>query len=438
LVSDDVRSSGPLPWRDLTFEEATALAVDGMAPRLLAEPLTPEDVAMTLRAASSEGLAVCPRGAGTKMSLGNRPARHNLVLKTGGLTAVLEYRPDDLVAVALAGTPLAAAQALFAEYGQWLALDPPFAATATLGGTLACNQSGPHRLRYGTARDLVLGMRVAYSDGTLTRSGAKVVKSVAGYDLHKMHVGALGTLGVIVEVALRLHPLPAERRVLACIPPDDAAHWPAMASVVAGLLRLPLALGAIEGLNREAGRKLAADGFAVPDNDLLLVVCEGHPRVVGRQADEVGRGAAAAGLRTEEIATGDQAARLTAALAESRAPREVDDTILKLSVPLGDTMPALAELETMLPGAALIAHAGSGVVHALLRRGVETTPALVTQLRTWARGRGGHLVVEHCPPGAKGELDVWGPTSAPRLVRGLKATLDPTAILNPGRFVEGL
>ncbi|MGH2408961.1 MAG: FAD-binding oxidoreductase, partial [Chloroflexota bacterium] len=337
-----------------------------------------------------------------------------------------------------AGTPLAAAQALFAEYGQWLALDPPFAATTTLGGILACNQSGPHRLRYGTARDLVLGMRVAYPDGTLARSGAKVVKSVAGYDLHKMHVGALGTLGVIVEVALRLHPLPAERRVLACGPREGASAWDAMASVVGRLLRLPLGLGAIEGLNREAVRRLAAEGFAVPDSDLLLVVCEGHQRVVSRQADEVGRAAAAAGPRAEEIATGDQAARLIAALAESRAPRRVNEIVLKLSVPLGDTMPTLAELEAALPGAPLIAHAGSGVIHALPRFAAEATPALVTQLRAWARGRGGHLVVQHCAPEAKGELDVWGPVSAPRLVRGLKAALDPASLLNPGRFVEGL
>ncbi|HXT36851.1 MAG TPA: FAD-binding oxidoreductase [Chloroflexota bacterium] len=430
-------SSGP-NWQGVSFEEAVRLAVDGMAPEFHAAPLAPEQVAATLRAASAEGLAVRPRGAGTKMGLGNRSTRYDLALETGGLTAVLEYRPDDLVAVALAGTPLAAAQALFAEYGQWLALDPPFAATTTIGGTLACNQSGPHRLRYGTARDLVLGMQVAYPDGTLARSGAKVVKNVAGYDVHKMHVGALGTLGVIVEVALRLHPLPAERRILACVPPSDNPPWLAMASVVGGLLRLPLGLGAIEALNGEAGRRLAVDGFAVPAGDLLLVVCEGHPSVVGRQADEVGRAAAAAGLWTEEIATGDGVARLTAALAEARAPGERDETVLKLSVPLGDTLPSLAELATALPGAPVIAHAGSGVVHALPKVATAEVPLLVAQLRAWARGRGGHLVVQHCAPEAKIGLDVWGPVAAPRLVRGLKAALDPTSTLNPGRFVEGL
>ena len=437
-MSNDRRLSDGPNWQVVSFDEAVRLAVEGMAPKFQAAPLTPEQVAATLRAAAAEGLAVRPRGAGTKMSLGNRSTRYDLALETGGLTSVLEYRPDDLVAVALAGTPLAAAQALFAEYGQWLALDPPYAATATIGGTLACNQSGPHRLRYGTARDLVLGMRVAYADGTLARSGAKVVKNVAGYDLHKMHVGALGTLGVIVEVALRLHPLPAERRVLACAAPSDIAPWPAMASVVGGLLRLPLGLGAIEALNREASQRLAAAGFAVPAGELLLVVCEGHPAVVGRQVDEVGRAAAATGLRTEEIATGDGAARLTAAVAESRTPHGADETVLKLSVPLGDTLPALAELVVALPGAPLIAHAGSGVVHALPRLAAAEVPPLVGQLRAWARGRDGYLVVQHCAPEAKIGLDVWGSVSAPRLVRGLKTALDPTSTLNPGRFVEGL
>ena len=437
-MSDDRYSPNSSPWRDVSFEEATRLAIDGAAPRFLASPLTPEEVAATLSSAAAEGLAVCPRGAGTKMSLGNRPSRYDLVLETSGLTSVSEYRPDDLVSVALAGTPLAAAQALFAEYGQWLALDPPFAATTTLGGVLACNQSGPHRLRYGTARDLVLGMRVAYPDGTLARSGAKVVKSVAGYDLHKMHVGALGTLGVIVEVALRLHPLPEERRILACVAPAGPPAWSALAAAVGGLLRLPLALGALEAVNREAARKLAAEGCEIPEGNLLLVLCEGHPRVVGRQADEVGKAAAAASLGVEEIAAGDGAARLIAALAESRTPRGTDDTVLKLSVPPGDTLAALAELEGALPGASLYAHAGSGVVHALPRLIAEDLPALVARLRARARSRHGHLVIQHCPSGAKSGVDVWGPVSAPRLVRDLKAALDPTAVLNPGRFVEGL
>jgi glycolate oxidase FAD binding subunit len=430
--------TGAPTWAAAPPEQAARLAVDGMAPRFWAAPLTAEEAATTLRAASAERLAICPRGAGTKMGLGNRPIRYDLALDTSGLASVLEYRPDDLVAVALAGTPLAQAQALFAKYGQWLALDPPYAAASTLGGTLATNASGPHRLRYGTAKDLVLGMRVAYPGGILARSGAKVVKSVAGYDIHKMHVGALGTLGVIVEVALRLHPLPAERRLLACLVPPGASPWAAMAEVLAGLLRLPLGLGGLEALNQAAVKRSANGELVLPEGDLLLVLCEGHPRVVGRQADETSRAAAAAGLRVEEVAAGDAVARATTALSELRTPHSDDESVLKLTVPLGDTLAALAELETVLPRVPVVAHAGSGVIHAIPSVPAGELPGLIARLRTQARVRQGHLVVQHCPLGAKEELDVWGPVAASRLTRGLKEALDPDAMLNPGRFVEGL
>ncbi len=178
-------------WSTPADDQAWKLAVDGRLPRLHAAPASAEELAGILHAAQAEALAVCPRGAGSKVTLGNPPRRYDLALETSALAGIVEYRPDDLVAVALAGTRLADAQAAFAAHGQWLALDPPYAGQTTLGGTLAANASGPHRLRYGTAKDLVLGMRVAYSDGTLARSGARVVKNVAGYDIHKAHVGAL-------------------------------------------------------------------------------------------------------------------------------------------------------------------------------------------------------------------------------------------------------
>jgi glycolate oxidase FAD binding subunit len=434
-VSAEQRIASMPAWVKATVRESAQLTVLGMIPRFRAAPATVEDLAACLRAAAVEKLAVCPVGSGSKLGLGNRPSRYDLALETTGLAGILEYRPDDLVAVGLAGTRLADAQALFARHGQWLALDPPHAMSTTLGGTLATNASGPHRLRYGTAKDLVLGMQVAYADGTLARSGAKVVKSVAGYDIHKMHVGALGTLGVILEVALRLHPLPAEQRVLACRAAADGSAWPAMAATVQDLLRLPLGLGGLEAVNGAAVRRLNMD---LPDANLLLVLCEGHPRVVSRQIAEVRRAAGAAGLLLEDVAAGDRARELRTGLAEVRAPQSNHESVFKLTVPLGDTLAALAELEAALPGAALAAHAGSGVIHAMCAVPPVELPALVTALRARALARHGHLIVQHRPEQTEAGLDVWGPVSAPRLMRGLKQALDPGAVLNPGRFVEGL
>jgi glycolate oxidase FAD binding subunit len=146
-------------------------------------------------------------GAGTKRAWA-RAASPGLELSTAGLDRIVEHNAGDLTAVLEAGVPLARAQERFREAGQMLALDPPDAGGATIGGIVATNDSGPLRARYGGARDLVVGMRVALADGTVAKSGGKVIKNVAGYDLAKLFTGSYGTLGAILEVSVRLHPLP--------------------------------------------------------------------------------------------------------------------------------------------------------------------------------------------------------------------------------------
>jgi glycolate oxidase FAD binding subunit len=164
------------------------------------------NLAGELAAASGQVRVV---GAGTKRRWA--PAADGAAeLSTTGLDRVLEHNAGDLTAVLEAGVPLARAQETFASAGQMLALDPPDAGGATIGGIVATNDSGPLRARYGGARDLVVGMRVALADGTVAKSGGKVIKNVAGYDLAKLFTGSFGTLGAILEVSVRLHPLPQE------------------------------------------------------------------------------------------------------------------------------------------------------------------------------------------------------------------------------------
>ncbi|MDB5075818.1 MAG: FAD-binding oxidoreductase [Chloroflexi bacterium] len=428
------------PWRGVTDGAADDLRIDGLAPRFEATPATPEELCAILREAEKAGLAVCPRGAGSKTSRGQVPVRYDLALKTTSLTGLLEYRPDDLVAVARAGTPLRELQRSFSEHGQWLALDPADSASATIGGTLAANTSGPHRYRYGTARDLVLGMQVAYAGGTLARSGAKVVKSVAGYDIHKLHIGALGTLGVITEVALRLHPLPASQQLVACAAPTVLG----LAPVIETLMHLPLGLGAMELVNAAGAARLKSAGVNLPSGWLLLVLCEGHPRVVGRQVDEVRRAAASVSVAVSPVATDTAAVALLDEISRLTVPDERDTVVLKIAVPPGHTAAAidgveklLAEFETSAQPV-IQAHAGNGVVHVNLQPQVAGISDIVQQLRHAAKGFRGHVTVLACPLDAKRQLDVWGETATPTLMRDLKAALDPRAVLNPGRFVHGL
>jgi glycolate dehydrogenase FAD-binding subunit len=172
-------------------------------------PGSAAELAGELAAASSAGRSVRLCGAGTKLAWAPHAAP-DVELSTGALDGIVEHNAGDLTAVLEAGVPLARAQETFRSAGQMLALDPPDAGGATIGGIVAANDSGPLRARYGGVRDLVVGMRVALSDGTIAKSGGKVIKNVAGYDLAKLFTGSHGTLGAILEVSVRLHPLPPQ------------------------------------------------------------------------------------------------------------------------------------------------------------------------------------------------------------------------------------
>src|SRR6185295_5876810 len=187
---------------DATFD------VDGVRPGYVCTPGSVDEVSEAIEAASQIVASVIPWGGGTRMTLGFPPRAGSLVLQTERLNEIVEYEPADLTVTVQAGMRLAALQARLGAEGQMLALDPAAADRATIGGLIAANASGPLRLVYGTARDLVIGTRVVNADGVISKAGGRVVKNVAGYDLNKLYVGSLGTVGVVVELSFKLHPLP--------------------------------------------------------------------------------------------------------------------------------------------------------------------------------------------------------------------------------------
>src|SRR5256712_8909022 len=204
----------------------TADEVDGVAPVAVVEPGAAEDLAMVLACANRTGLTVIPRGGGTKLDWGNPPRHADLVLSTARLGRVLEHAWGDMTATVQAGCTVAQFQRTLAEHGQRLALDPLWPDRATVGGILGTNDSGALRTRYGSLRDLIIGITLALPDGTLAKSGGKVVKNVAGYDLPKLATGSFGTLGVITEAVFRLYPLPRDvcSMSLTAAPTDTLCH----------------------------------------------------------------------------------------------------------------------------------------------------------------------------------------------------------------------
>jgi glycolate oxidase FAD binding subunit len=185
-------------------------------------PSSPEEAARLLRTASERGQRVRFSGGRTKLGWGGDAAGPASELSTASLDRLIEHNAGDLTAVLEAGVPLVRAQQAFADAGQMLALDPPDPGGATVGGIVATGDSGPLRSRFGSARDLVVGIRVALPDGSVARAGGKVIKNVAGYDLAKLFTGSFGTLGLIVELSVRLHPRP-ERTLTAAGGTTDPA-----------------------------------------------------------------------------------------------------------------------------------------------------------------------------------------------------------------------
>ncbi|MCL4244976.1 MAG: FAD-binding oxidoreductase, partial [Candidatus Dadabacteria bacterium] len=192
---------------------AAEFSVGGVAPRIVLFPGTVEEVSEIMKAATRDSLTVIPMGSNTKRGLGDAVARADVALSVKRLDRILEHEAADLVATAECGMTLAGFQEGLGGKSQFLPVDPPHVKEgATLGGIIASGDSGPERLRYGTARELLIGMKAVRADGTIFNGGAKVVKNVAGYDLPKLFVGSLGTLGVLVEATFRLYSVPEYSR----------------------------------------------------------------------------------------------------------------------------------------------------------------------------------------------------------------------------------
>jgi glycolate oxidase FAD binding subunit len=402
-----------------TRPASDADAVDGVRPELVAEPASAAEAAELLR--DTAGRRVLVRGGGSKLGLGNPPEGAELLLSTAGLGRVLEHAAGDLVVRVEAGVRLADLQRELAPAGQQLALDPPQPG-ATVGGVVAANASGPRRLRYGTVRDLIIGITVVLADGTVAHAGGKVVKNVAGYDLAKLFCGSLGTLGLIAEAIFRLHPLP-EAAGAVTLPLERPEQ---LGEAIQRLLRSTLVPSAIEL------------SWADPEEPgALTVVLEGIRPGVEAQVAEAARllGGGASGT---VLAPGERLAGL------GELPWKEGEVGVKAACPPADLPGALTDLWTAAAASGLVprvtGHAGTGVLHVgLPLEGVEPLAGFVDEARERLAARGGSLVVAEAPVELKRAVDVWGPPGdAIGLMHRVKQRFDPDRRMSPGRFLGGI
>ena len=426
------------PDRIRTDRLAT-FAVDGVVPSVVVRPAHPDEAAGALARCNDLHAAVVPRGGSTQMLLGNLPKHVDVVLDTTALNEIVAYTPADLTLGVQAGTTLEAVQARLRLNGQHLPLDPPFAECATIGGLTATNMSGPRRVASGSLRDLVIGTEVAGTDGTITKSGGMVVKNVTGYDIHKAHIGALGTLGLLTRINLKVAPLPAnERTVVYCFTSALEAS-----AAVGSIVSAPITPTAVDIVD---SRLVSA--VDTPDCPWLLAVrVSGSEVGVTAQADALHDALASDSHRIQSIEGAAQQVFWREAVSAAEPPPDGSSHVVcrisSLSSQIGSLLASAGDIAT---GHGLDwraeAHAINGVGRVRLT-GTATGAlvAAVRDLRDTASTFDAAIVVEAAPVDVKRDIDVWGVNPKSTIMdtaRALRLAFDPNHTLNPGRFVADL
>jgi glycolate oxidase FAD binding subunit len=378
-------------------------------------PADAQQIATILRFAREHSLAVAPSGSGTKMSWGN-PVAPRIQLLMNRMNALREHSWQDMTCGVEAGCTWAAMQAQLARHGQMVALDPLWPVRATIGGIVATNDGGALRLRYGGLRDLIIGMTVVLADGTIAKTGGKVVKNVAGYDLHKLMTGSFGTLGVIADVNFRLHPVEAQSRTWTAQAPDPS-HFEAPLRTLLDSQIIPSGMQIrIDPEQCALDVREAATPTCLDDHAALLTRFFG-PIPVHESSEAVWQ-------------------------ARQNLFDSAGATVLKASLLPSQLCSVLSHLrQSARADSTEIAAAAqcNGLVNIALRAAPDASISLIERLRYELRASSGSVVVLQLPAELRGRIDVWEcDSNALPLMREIKRRFDPDRILNPGRFAGNI
>jgi glycolate oxidase FAD binding subunit len=395
------------------------------------EPDTAAELAAAVQRASNARQSIVIRGAGTKMDWGRRPAHVDAILSTRRLNRVLAHQHGDLTATVEAGAALRDVNEALARHGQCLPLDPPFADRATIGGILATNDSGPLRHRFGTPRDLVIGVQLATVDGALAKAGGQVVKNVAGYDLSKLVCGSFGSLAAIVTATFKLTPLPSASKTIAV----NVSGVETLGQIVREVMSSQLEPIAFE-IDVSAGHTAvdvspAGTSVAQPFRAAVILRFASLPSVVDAQVAQA--------LALPSVKGG------STTVTEGEAERDLWDQHARR---LWDAPGAIvraswlpADLEAALKGCAtavtptataLVGRAAVGAGLLRLDGDARSQAAAIEQLRRSTTLR--NIVIVRGSDELKSLVDVWGPMGdREKLFASLKRTLDPHGVLNAGR-----
>jgi glycolate oxidase FAD binding subunit len=380
--------------------------------RIAVAPGSIEEICEVLRFGNASGLTVAPVGGETKSTWGNS-AETGILLQMHRLNRLREHPWQDLTCTVEAGCTWSDLQLALKEHGQMVALDALWPGSSTVGGIVATNDSGALRLKYGGLRDLIIGMTIVLADGTIARSGGKVVKNVAGYDLHKLMIGSFGTLSVVTEVNFRLYPVEEFRGNWTARAPEPMT----LRGPLSALLDSQLALSSVQ--IRSVGGEYALD-----------IAVSGLPETVKETGDRIRRI-----FGQTEMLKSDERIWLE----RERLFDRKENLILKVSALPGEICSVISHLRQCAEEAAIdvaIVAQGTGLMTVALSSLPEVLVSFVDRLRDHVMGSGGTVVALQVPENLRGKLDPWGsPPESIELMREIKRRFDPKRILNPGRFM---
>ncbi len=381
------------------------------------EPATAAEAASVLAGAAASGSSVIPVGGGTHLGIGNAPLSAGLILSTRKLDRVLVYEPADMTLSVDAGMTLQSVQAVLAERGQGMPIEVADPVNATIGGILATALYGPKRLGWGTLRDYLIGIAVAYPDGTVGKAGGLVVKNVSGFDLMRMHHGALGTLGVIVSANFKVLPAPRSERTL-LIHDVDAAG---------------LAMISDRTMNWR-GKAAAYQVDVAQGSASASIRIDGRERTTELLANEL---AARIGLRATILGPDASREFWAAYVGGWDSTNDPGQWWLRSRVQPSQSLTLLEQLRALpeLADASIAVSPGLGYVDV---RGNHDAQSF-TRMLAAMRARSPNTTVVALPEAMRGDVDVWGSSiESIDLMQALKKEFDPGRTINPGRFVGGL
>ena len=392
-------------------EGSAADAIDGVVPRYVVEPADAGELAATLEAASRDKHVTVLRGGGTKLGWGRPPSSVDLLVSTAKINTLFVHRHGDMTATAHAGMTLMQINRELSRHGQWLPVDSAFDA-ATIGGIVATNDSGPVRHRFGTPRDLLIGVTLALTDGRIVKAGGHVVKNVAGYDLGKLVSGSFGTLGAIVDATFKLLPIPqASATIDATYDDGDALARDVMQVSTSQL------------------EPMAFDVMLAGGQYRLRMLFASSPAAVGSQVEAAQRLLS----KASSVVTGDEEMNVWSV--QTRSPWDGTGAVIRfgwLPAKLAELTTLMHEVRQIAGPVVMVGRVGTGAGLMRIDGDARAQAAVVERLRSsvWV----GNVAVLRADADLKQRVDVWGPpASAADAARALKHMFDPAGILNAGR-----